>query len=86
MKSSKRPRPTFGPEEIMALAALRRAAKRAHFIAYQHGTAIVTRINGKMATIPPDPKMYWELLADLQKKRAEVQAKYGHNVERDVFA
>ena len=77
MKSTKNPMPPIGPEEIVALAALRRAAKRAHFIAYQHGTAIVTRKNGKMVTIPPDPKMYWELLADLQKKRAAVIAEYG---------
>ena len=60
-----------------ASAALRRAAKRAHFIAYQHGTAIVTRKNGKMVIAPPDPEMYGELLAEVEKKRAEVIAEYG---------
>ena len=60
-----------------ASAALWRAAKRAHFIAYQHGTAIVTRKNGKMVIVPPDPKMYGELLAEVEEKRAAVIAEYG---------
>ena len=70
------------PDSQIALDAMRRAAKRAHFIAYQHGTAIVTRKNGKLVTIPPDPKMYGDLLAEVEKKRAAVIAKYGESGKR----
>ena len=43
-------------------AALRRAAKHAHLIAYQTGTAVVERRNGKMGAYPPDPAMYEDLI------------------------
>ena len=71
------------PDDQMALDAMRRAAKRAHFIAYQHGTAIVTRKNGKLVTIPPDPKMYGELLAEVEEKRAAVIAEHGATYGED---
>ena len=43
-------------------AALRRAAKQAHLIAYQTGTGVVERRNGKMGVYPPDPAMYEDLI------------------------
>ncbi len=43
-------------------AALRRAAKRAHLIAYQTGTGVVEQRNGKMGVYPPDPAMYEDLI------------------------
>ncbi|MDA8022156.1 MAG: hypothetical protein MPK05_04110 [Gammaproteobacteria bacterium] len=58
-------------------AALRRAAKRAHFIAYQHGEGVVINKNGKTVIVPPDPEMYGELLAEVEEKRAAVIAEYG---------
>ena len=75
MKAAEKSPPADSNAEI-ALAALHRAAKRAHFIAYQHGTAIVTRKNGKLVTIPPDPKMYGDLLAEVEEKRAAVIAEH----------
>ena len=58
-------------------AALVRAAKRAHFIAYQHGEGVVINKNGKTVIVPPDPEMYGELLAEVEEKRAAVIAAYG---------
>ena len=43
-------------------AALRRAAKQAHLIAYQTGTRVVEQRNGKMGVYPPDPAMYEDLI------------------------
>ena len=43
-------------------AALRRAAKQAHLIAYQAGTGVVEQRNGKMGVYPPDPTMYEDLI------------------------
>ncbi len=42
--------------------ALRRAAKQAHLKAYQTGTGVVERRNGKMGVYPPDPAMYEDLI------------------------
>lgn len=42
--------------------ALRRAAKLAHLKAYQTGTGVVERRNGKMGVYPPDPEMYEDLI------------------------
>lgn len=44
------------------LDALRRSAKQAHLIAYQTGTGVVERRNGKMGVYPPDPAMYEDLI------------------------
>ncbi len=54
----------FGGEnwEGGVTAALRRAAKHAHLIAYQTGTGVVERRNGKMGVYPPDPAMYEDLI------------------------
>ena len=77
---------TMGERHRIALDALHRAAKRAHFIAYQHGEGVVVNQNGKPVTIPPDPKMYGELLAEhereqkrIAKKRAALQAEFEKN-------
>ena len=52
-------------------AALRRAAKHAHLIAYQTGTAVVERRNGKMGAYPPDPAMYEDLIPPPFVERTE---------------
>ncbi|WP_419927641.1 hypothetical protein [Candidatus Poriferisocius sp.] len=44
------------------LRSLKLAAKQAHLVAYQTGTGVVTRRNGKMAVVPPDPAMYEDLI------------------------
>lgn len=44
------------------LEALRMAAKDAHLKAYQTGTGVVYRRNGKMGVYPPDPDMYKDLI------------------------
>ena len=44
------------------LDALARAAKHAHLVAYQTGTGVVERRNGKMGVYPPDPAMYEDLI------------------------
>jgi len=62
-------------------AALKRAAKRAHFISYQNGEGVVVGRNGKTIIIPPDPEMYGGLLAEVERKRAEVDAKYAKGKE-----
>lgn len=38
------------------------AAKDAHLVAYQTGTGVVTRRNGKVAVVAPDPSMYEDLI------------------------
>ncbi len=44
------------------LDALMMACKDAHLLAYQTGTGVVTRRNGKLEVIPPDPAMYEDLI------------------------
>lgn len=44
------------------LRSLRLAAKDAHLLAYQTGTGVVTRRNGKVVVVPPDPAMYEDLI------------------------
>ena len=44
------------------LRSLRLAAKDAHLLAYQTGTGVVTRHNGKVQVVPPDPAMYEDLI------------------------
>ena len=43
-------------------AALHRAAKHAHLVAYQTGTGVVEQRNGKMGVYAPDPDMYEDLI------------------------
>ena len=38
------------------------AAKDAHLVAYQTGTGVVTRRNGKVVVVAPDPAMYEDLI------------------------
>ena len=38
------------------------AAKDAHLVAYRTGTGVVTRRNGKMAVVAPNPAMYEDLI------------------------
>ena len=38
------------------------AAKDAHLMAYRTGTGVVTRRNGKVAVVAPDPAMYEDLI------------------------
>ncbi len=38
------------------------AAKDAHLVAYQTGTGVVTRRNGEVAVVAPDPAMYEDLI------------------------
>lgn len=73
MKLAKKPMPE-GLDEQSERAALLRAAKRAHFIAYQHRENLVLGENGKTVFVPPDPAMYGELLA-----KQETQKKSGKN-------
>ena len=50
------------PDMQAAPAALLRAAKRAHLIAWQNGTGVVVMRDGKVVEIEPDPEMYGDLL------------------------
>ncbi len=43
------------------MAALMRAAKRGHKIAYQTGTKVVIMRDGKVVEIDPDPEMYGDI-------------------------
>ena len=43
-------------------AALARAAKQAHLIAYQTGSGVAYRRNGKFGVYAPDPAMYEDLI------------------------
>ena len=56
--------PVLRGEELTEsiLRSLRLAAKDAHLLAYQTGTGVVTRRNGKVAVVPPDPAMYEDLI------------------------
>lgn len=40
------------------MAALKRAARRAHFIAHLTGTKVVIMRDGEIVEIDPDPEMY----------------------------
>lgn len=42
--------------------ALTRAAKQAHLIAYQTGSGVAYRRNGKFGVYAPDPEMYEDLI------------------------
>ena len=44
------------------LDALTRAAKQAHLKAYQTGTGVAYRRNGKFGVYAPDPEMYEDLI------------------------
>ena len=44
------------------LDALHRAAKQAHLKAYQTGTGVAYRRNGKFGVYAPDPEMYEDLI------------------------
>ncbi len=44
------------------LNALTRAAKQAHLKAYQTGTGVAYRRNGKFGVYAPDPEMYEDLI------------------------
>lgn len=44
------------------LDALTRAAKHAHLKAYQTGTGVAYRRNGKFGVYPPAPDMYEDLI------------------------
>ena len=44
------------------MRSLKLAAKDAHLLAYQTGTGVVTRRNGKVEVVPPDPAMYEDLI------------------------
>ena len=52
------------PDMQAAPAALLRAAKRAHLIAWQSGTGVVVMHEGKVVEIEPDPEMYGDLLRE----------------------
>ncbi len=55
------PVPEFDNKDTQGvLAALYRAARRAHRVAHQHGTGVVVMREGKVVTIEPDPEMYGE--------------------------
>lgn len=56
--------PVLRGEELTEsiLRSLKLAAKDAHLLAYQTGTGVVTRRNGEVAVVPPDPAMYEDLI------------------------
>ncbi len=56
--------PVLRGEELAesVLRSLWLAAKDAHLLAYQTGTGVVTRRNGKVEVVPPDPAMYEDLI------------------------
>lgn len=51
-----RPGDQLDPAGIMA--ALRRAARRAHESARAHGTKVVVHVDGETVEIEPDPEMF----------------------------
>ena len=57
--------PILRGEELSAavMRSLTLAAKDAHLLAYQTGTGVVIRQNGKVAVVPPEPAMYEDLIA-----------------------
>ena len=59
-----------GLDQERVLAALRRAYRRAHFIAYLTETKVVTWIDGKVVELDPDPEIYEEFLPDCRRKRS----------------
>ncbi len=63
-KSSGDHPPILRGEELTEsiLRSLKLATKQAHLVAYQTGTGVVTRHNGKVQLVPPDPAMYEDLI------------------------
>ena len=57
-KQTKRLSINEDPDMQGAMPALMRAVKRAHKIAHQTGTNIVTMRDGKVVEAPPDPEKY----------------------------
>ncbi len=57
-KPSKKPPAMGNPDTQGIMDALHRALRRAHKIAYQTGTNIVTMRDGKVVEVPPDPALY----------------------------
>ncbi len=57
------------PDIQAVLAALFRAAQRAHLIAHQAGTGVVIMRDGKVVEIEPDPEMYGDLLRKTNDSR-----------------
>ena len=61
MKEPKQPIPVSkldDPDMQAVLAALMRAARRAHLIAHQTGTGVIVMRDGEVVEIEPDPAMY----------------------------
>ncbi len=57
--SRKQERAKTDPAGVMA--ALLRAARRAHEIARAHGTKVVVHVDGKTVEIEPNPEMFDDL-------------------------
>lgn len=57
--SRKQDKATTDPAGVMA--ALLRAARRAHEIARAHGTRVVVHVDGKTVEIEPNPEMFDDL-------------------------
>ena len=71
--TSKRDTSIHGENRLQGiLDALARAAKHAHLVAYQTGTGVVERRNGKMGVYPPDPAMYEDLIPTPFKDSYEI--------------
>ena len=62
--STAAPDTSFGGENWVqgVMDALTRAAKQAHLIAYQTGSGVAYRRNGKFGVYAPDPAMYEDLI------------------------
>ncbi len=59
------------PDMQAVLAALMRAARRAHLIAHQTGTGVIAMRDGEVVEIEPDPEMY----EDCEDELATVRVK-----------
>lgn len=53
------------------MESLQRSVKRAHLQAYLTGTGVVTRRNGKIVTVAPDPELYEQLIPPLYQETTE---------------
>lgn len=69
--SEEKPDEYSGPDQERVIAALKRAYRYAHFVAYLHETKVVTRIDGKVVELDPDPEIYEEFLPDRRRKRPD---------------
>lgn len=58
MSSKARKREDWWTDPADITAALRRAARRAHEIALESGTKIITVVDGKTVAIDPDPERF----------------------------